>query len=403
MRLLVITQYFWPEDFRINELVNYLCQNGHDVSIITGQPNYPEGRIFSDFLKEPDNYKEFLTAKVVRVRVPARGKTKFSLILNYLSFVVLASIRSLIFCKRNKFDHIFVFEPSPITVCLPAIVTKKFYKIPITFWVLDLWPETLTAVGAIKHNSIFLRPLKGLTKFIYKNCDLILGQSRSFVKEIEKYFPKNSNVKYFPNWVESTYIEDMGHNEVITNNPEIFKIVFAGNIGSAQDFPSILNSMSKLPENSKAVLYVLGDGRYKDWLAKEIISRKLSHRIKLLGRYPQSFMPGCFRAADALLVSLKSDYIFEKTIPGKLQSYMISKKPILGSINGEGAELIKDTFCGLVNNEINQLTLEQNIYELERLSEAERSQMGINGYEYAIKNFNKEILMGKLISWMDTI
>ena len=114
-------------------------------------------------------------------------------------------------------------------------------------------------------------------------------------------------------------------------------------------------------------------------------------------------MPGCFRAADALLVSLKSDYIFEKTIPGKLQSYMISKKPILGSINGEGAELIKDTFCGLVNNEINQLTLEQNIYELERLSEAERSQMGTNGYEYAIKNFNKEILMGKLISWMDTI
>ena len=403
MRLLVFTQYFWPEDFRINELVNDFCKRGYEVSIITGQPNYPEGKIHTDFIKNKRRYNKFATAHVVRARVPARGNSKISLMFNYISFIILASIKSFFYCRGKKFDHIFVFEPSPITVCLPAIFIKKIFKIPITFWVLDLWPDTLTAVGVIKKNSMLLKPLSKLTKYIYKNCDLILGQSKSFVNEIRHYCSNNENIKFFPNWVEETYVNEFHDNDIIPNSKQAFKIVFAGNIGTAQDFPKIVQSMISLPDSSNAILYVLGDGRKKRWLEKEIESKNISHRIKLVGRHPQSKMPGCFKRADALLVSLKSDYIFDKTIPGKLQSYMISKKPILGSINGEGAKLIKDANCGLVNNDVNQVSLEENIIKLENLNNHEREKMGISGYKYALENFNKEKLITNLIAWMHKI
>ena len=205
MKLLIVTQYFFPEDFRINELVSDFVKRGHEVTVLTGRPNYPEGKIFEEYVKNKQKFNQFSGSKVIRCPIPSRGSSKISLIINYFAFIFFGTIYGLRVAKNNKFDNIFVFEPSPITVCLPAIFIKKFFRIPVTFWVLDLWPDTLEAVGILKRKTFIWKILDRLVKFIYNNCDLILGQSRGFVQEIKKYCSDDADVKFFPNWIEEVY------------------------------------------------------------------------------------------------------------------------------------------------------------------------------------------------------
>ena len=186
MKILVITQYFWPEDFRINELVSELKNRGHDIHVLTGRPNYPEGKTYPLYRKDKKNFMFFGGIPIKRSPIPARGNNSIRLIINYLSFIIFGTINAISLSRKHKFDLTFVFEPSPITVCLPAIFLKKVSKIPIIFWVLDLWPETLQAVGVIKKKSIVNRIIKRLVKYIYKNCDVILGQSPEFVTKIKE-------------------------------------------------------------------------------------------------------------------------------------------------------------------------------------------------------------------------
>ena len=157
MRILIVTQHFWPEDFRINELAIGFIDNGHDVSVLTGYPNYPEGKIYSDFKKDKDGFKEFNSIKITRIPILPRGSSKFTLALNYLSFVLSGMLLGPLLLRKKKFDMIFVFEPSPITVCLPAIFLKYLKSSKLSLWVLDLWPQSLYAVGYLRKNSVIVK------------------------------------------------------------------------------------------------------------------------------------------------------------------------------------------------------------------------------------------------------
>lgn len=400
MRLLVVTQYFWPENFRVNDLVAELVVRGHQVTVLTGNPNYPAGEFFSEFLAAPENFNEFAGAKVVRVPHTARGKGGVRLMLNYLTFALSATCVGLWKLRGRDFDAVFCFEPSPITVGFPASAMRAVKKAPLAFWVLDLWPETLHAIGVVKSPAI-LGAIGKLVSFIYKRCDLILAQSRAFIPNIVKYAGSAARVEYFPSWAESVY--DMASvipAVEMQEGSQTFTVMFAGNIGDAQDFPAILSAAEKLKDNPAIRWVIVGDGRLSCWLAEQVAARGLSHCFILLGRYPVERMSSFFKHADALLVSLKDEPIFSMTIPGKLQSYLAAGIPLLAMLNGEGADVVKRARAGLTCDAGNYEGLANAVLVMAAMTSAERLNMGKNGLNASAVQFNRAELISQLEQWL---
>jgi len=185
MRILVVSQYFWPENFRINDLCSELVQRGHDVTVLTGTPNYPQGTTFSEYKKNPQSFSEFSGVEILRVPIVVRGSGgAIQLIINYFSYAISASIWGLFKLRKKEFDVVFIFQLSPITLAIPGLIYKHLYKTPVVLWVLDLWPETLQALGVVKSKSA-LKWIGYLVSYVYNHCDLILGQSKAFCKELK--------------------------------------------------------------------------------------------------------------------------------------------------------------------------------------------------------------------------
>ncbi len=392
MKILVVSQYFWPENFRINDLCLSLQKNGHEVTVLTAQPNYPDGEIFREFLDDPKIFNDFEGIRVVRAPIFPRKKGLINLFLNYISFVFSGSFKAVTKFNNNNFDVILVCQLSPITSVIPAIVFKKFNKIPIVMWSLDLWPESLESVGVLRSQKT-LRLLGLLVSFIYKKCDVILGQSSSYLQLVQQRCPSSVDLQLFPNWAEEQF--KITRKPKIKNSP--FNILFAGNIGDAQDFDSLIKCVELLKLNKVKVIFtIVGSGSKSLWLESMIKTNSLEEYFVLKGRHPLESMPNFYSEADAGLVSLKPSDIFERTIPGKIQSYMLSAMPILGMLNGEGKRLINEAGCGLCAPASDALSLFENIKTMSSLSEAELKKLGERGLQYAEKEFNKEVLVAKL-------
>lgn len=402
MRILVVSQYFWPENFRINDLCSEMVSKGHSVTVLTGEPNYPSGIKDGDYLKDKQKYNEFKGCDVVRVPLVARGEGKLRLILNYLSYFLFASTVGLWRLRKQKFDVVFVCQLSPVTSAIPAIIYRKIYGTPVVMWVLDLWPDSLKAVGVVKSDKL-LSFINRLVQFIYNRCDLILGQSKSFVSEITNN-SRDVKVDFFPSWAEDVFDKKLKPSVVTLSDDATFDILFAGNVGEAQDFPNLLNAVSILKEKEvKIRVHVVGDGRYLGKLKEQIIQNDLSDYIKLWGRFPLDDMPKFFASADVLFVSLKSSPTFSMTIPGKVQSYMMAKKPILASLSGDGADVILQSSCGLVSAPGDYQSLAKNIESMIDLDATDLEKMGENGKCYADRYFNRSSLMSNLINWLEQV
>lgn len=396
MKILVVTQYFWPENFKINDIVTDLSLRGHQVTVLTGIPNYPEGEVYRDFKEAPHNFKKFSNANIIRVPMLARGKSSFRLILNYFTFALSASLLGVLKLRKQEIDVIFVFEPSPITVGLPSSLLRWLKKAPVVFWVQDLWPETLQAVGIVR-SQLLLRIIGSLVSFIYKRCDLILAQSKSFIPQIQKYAEKLTPVVYLPNWAEKGFdVSDAVPAAEVPLQPGSFDVMFAGNIGEAQDFPAILAAAEILKLQSHIRWLIVGDGRMAGWVANEIRSRNLQNCVLMLGRHPVERMPSFFKHAKALLVSLKDEPIFSMTIPGKLQSYLAAGNPILIMLNGEGARVINESASGLTCPAGDAQALADSVLKLSAMSTEEREKMGRKGLEYSKREFDRSNLIAKL-------
>lgn len=403
MRLLVVSQYFWPENFRINDLVVELVQRGHQVAVLTGVPNYPEGQVFPQFLDDPVRYSQYKGAEIIRVPMMPRGKGGMRLMLNYLSFVVSALIVGLWKLRGRRFDAIFTCQLSPATVGLPAVALRAIKRAPMAFWVLDLWPETLQAIGVVRSPAI-LRVVGKLVAFIYRHSDLILAQSKSFIPQIQKYAGQGSNVVYFPSWAEQIFDrQETEPAEEVPLKPSSFDVMFAGNIGDAQDFPAILTAAEHLKEHTNIRWLIVGDGRAARWVADEIKLRKLQDCVLMLGRYPVERMPSFFKHANALLVSLKDAPIFSMTIPGKLQSYLAAGIPVVAMLNGEGAEVVKSSQSGLICAAGDHQGLAAAVLKLSQMSESERELMGRSGREMSTQEFDRSMLMGRLEGWLENL
>lgn len=396
MRILIVSQYFWPENFRVNDLVQELVARGHAVTVLTGAPNYPTGRIFDTYRRDPDAYGAYAGAQIVRVPLVPRGAGGTSLILNYASFAVTACTAGVWRLRRKAFDVIFVFEPSPVTVGLPAVLLGRLRRVPVVFWVLDLWPETLAAVGIVKSKRI-LALVGRMVRFIYDRCALVLGQSKGFLQSIANHCSDASKICYFPSWAEDVYSagETLPARE-ISHRPDLFNVLFAGNIGEAQDMPAVLHAAQSLEDDARIRWLIVGDGRKSEWLRQEVERRGLQDRVLLLGRFPIDRMPSFYAHADALLVSLKSDPVFSMTIPGKVQSYMLAGIPLLGMLDGEGADVIRESGAGRVCPAGDGEALAQTVLEMAALQSEARVEMGQKGVLYAQREFSRKALIDRL-------
>jgi glycosyltransferase involved in cell wall biosynthesis len=404
MHILIVSQYFWPESFRINDLAVGLQEKGHQVTVLTGLPNYPKGTLFpgySIFNKHNESYNGI---NVIRVPLIPRGNSsKHRLVLNYLSFVFFACCLSPFMCV-DKYDAIYVFAPSPITVALPAILLKKIMRIPLLLSIQDLWPESLTATGAVNSGKI-LKVVDKLVKYIYNNSDKLLMQSPSFVQLVERFDIPPNKIEYYPNSIEKFFqpISESSIHVDIKPLPNGFIVMFAGNIGEAQDFPTILAAAKKLREYKDIHWVILGDGRAKSWVEAQVHAEELNETVHLYGRFPVDAMPHYFAYADVMLVTLKRDPVFALTLPTKIQSYFACAKPIIAALDGEGAKVINDSGAGLVSpaEDVNQLS--DSVLRMYNMAREERNIMGNNGKTYCDTHFDRELLLNKLDAWFHDV
>ncbi|WP_291082129.1 glycosyltransferase family 4 protein [Hydrogenophaga sp.] len=396
----MISQYFWPENFRINDLVQEWTRRGHAVTILTGKPNYPSGRVFPEYEQNPERFGAYHGARVLRVPLLARAQGSVRLLLNYVSYVISASALGPWHLRGNGFDVVFVFEPSPVTVGIPALVMGRLKRAPVVFWVLDLWPETLSAIGVVRSRRV-LGWVGRLVSFIYNRCTLVLGQSRGFQTSILQYCRDASKVRYFPSWSEDVFAQsDATPAPEITSKLGVFNVLFAGNIGEAQDLPAVLEAATLLKDNPGVRWLIVGDGRKSEWLQDEVSHRGLAQQVMLLGRHPVERMPSFYSHANALLVSLKKDPVFSLTIPGKVQSYLMSGIPILGMLDGEGADVIQRARAGMVCGAGDARGLADAVLDLAAMDSNARRALGENGRRFAKQEFDRETLMDRLEQWL---
>lgn len=371
--------------------------------VLTGWPNYPEGKIYSAFCRNPEDFDEYEGARIVRVPMLPRGNGSIRLVLNYLSFAISGSLWGLWRLRESKFDAIFAFEPSPITVGIPAVTIRAFKKAPLVFWVLDLWPETLEALGVVRSRAA-LQLIGRLVASIYRRCDLILAQSKRFVPAIVRYAGTGARIEYFPSWAEPLFETESALPALeVPLKLGCFTVLFAGNVGEAQDFPAILNAAEILKDHPGVRWLIVGDGRMAGWVSGEIERRGLQASVLMLGRYPVERMPSFFKHADVLLVSLKDDPIFAMTIPGKLQAYLAAGIPVLAMLNGEGAEVVRNAGAGMTCPAGDHRALAEAVLLLSTMSLVERRTMGMNGAALSREEFGREILIDRLEAWLNSL
>jgi colanic acid biosynthesis glycosyl transferase WcaI len=402
LRILIVSQYFWPESFRINDLAAGLVERGHQVSVLTGIPNYPGGRFFPGYGLLSNLRQNYRGVRIMRIPLIPRGKGHgIQLVLNYVSFAFLASALAPILCGRNM-DLIFVCQLSPVTVALPALVLKKLRKVPLLMWILDLWPESLAATGMVRSRKV-LALAERLVRFIYHGCDRILVASRGFVPSLYAKGVREGQIEYFPNWFEPEYciLPEQRAETGRTRLPEGFRVMFAGNIGVAQDFENILIAVEKLKAHPDIHLIVIGDGRRFEWVKGEVQRRGLHGQVHLLGWYPPSEMAYLFAQADVMLVTLKKDPMFAMTIPGKIQSYMACGRPIVAALDGEGASLINESGAGLVVGSEDPESLSRAILTMYKMPRSDREAMGRRGRDYCESSFEREMLLDRLNRWAE--
>lgn len=400
MRILVISQYFWPENFRINDLLSGLVEQGNEVTVLTGIPNYPEGKFFSGYSFFNKTDEEYNGVKIVRVPIIPRGKSSMlRLVINYASYLFSACFFAP-FLLRKRFD-VILFALSPFTEGIPALFLKKLLKAPVIYWAQDLWPESLSATGAIK-SPFILGVIRRFIDFIYKHCERVIVQSRAFIPAIESRGVDIKKIYYLPNAAEELYkpVQLEPDAPERAKIPDGFIVMFAGNIGAAQDFPTILAAAECLKTRDDIHWVIVGDGRMREWVEAQVRERGLEKTVHLIGRYPLEVMPRFFALADIMLVTLKDEYIFSLTIPSKIQSYMACAKPIVAAINGEGARIIIESGSGIVSAAEDPEGLAKAIMVSKGLNKMDLEIIGQNSRKFFEQNFERNYLLEILNGWL---
>ena len=402
-RILIYTNHYYPEQFKINDLVNWISKDDFEVRVITGLPNYPEGKIYkgygplSNFLSRSKNKK----LKVNRLLLIPRMNGSYAiLILNYISFFISCFIFTIYLAIfKKKYDIIFVHHTSPFLISFHPIVYGLFHKTKKIIWELDLWPDTLKGIGLIKSDTLF-KLIEKIIMITYSFYDLIMVGSKSFEKIIRKRF--NKKIIYFPNWADND-IENPKKSPVDFSLPKnLFRIMYTGNIGTVQNFDKLVKTIDDLKNENIHWIFV-GGGRYVSELKKIVKQNALIDNVTFISNVNIQQIPGYSNYADCMYLSLKDSDIFKKTVPAKLQTYMALGKPILAVLSGEGASVIKQANCGYVNENNNFSEFSQIVLKMSKLSEEDLNKMGKNSLNYYNRNFKSSLRKKEFFKLLDNL
>lgn len=394
MKILFVCQYFFPEVFRGNDIAFHWVEKGHEVHVVCGVPNYPQGKFYEGYGLFKKRREKIKGVKVTHLPIVPRGNGKVTLLLNYLSYVIVANVWIFFHSLFNKYDRVFVQQLSPVTMSSPGVLYKRMRKVPLYTWVLDLWPESLTAAGGVT-NKYVLGFFRHYVKQEYKYSDKILISSRSFAKSIAEYGDYSDKVVYYPQWADGI---DSG---IITpdNPPEIpdgFKLMFAGAVGEAHGFDCTMQAALMTKDHKDIKWIIVGDGRKLDWVREYIKEHKLEETVYTLGRYPSDTMPWFFNQADVMLVTLNDDPLFKLYAPAKISSYMAAGKPIVAVLNGEGAEIIKEADCGWSLPAGEAEGFAKLAIELAQMDKTDLEEKGKNALKYYKGHYIKEDCLKRL-------
>lgn len=391
-RVLLVTQYFYPENFKSNDIAFELQKRGYQVDALVGIPNYPEGKYYKGYGIFKKRIEIINGVKVYRAFQIPRGRkaSGLSLSINYLTYALFASVWALFFALfKKKYDSIIVHQTSPITQALPAILIGKIRRISIYTWVLDIWPD---AAKSNISNPKILKCLNLLTNFIYSNSCKILISSHGFREVIECNWKSSNKIIYFPNWCDDVLFQTLKYNYDL---PSGFKIIMTGNLGTVQIFEELLDVIIALKDKIKWIF--VGDGSRSEFLKQWIDTNKLNDNVFILGKFPFDYMMSFYSQADILLLTLRTEkYHLQQTVPSRLQSYLSSGKPIL-AMAGEGCkQIIEESECGYYFNYFDTDNMISFLEKIENKTE-ELKMKGRNGRIYYEKNFTKEICINNLI------
>ncbi|MCU7806360.1 MAG: glycosyltransferase family 4 protein [Candidatus Thiodiazotropha sp. (ex Semelilucina semeliformis)] len=391
MKLLIITQYFWPETFIINELARQLSHDDHTVTVLTGKPNYPDGKIYEGY--QSSGILSEKTPHGIQVhRVPLRPRYtsgKKNLILNYLSFLYSGLIRFPRLIRGQRYDAILFFAPSPMTSAITAIPIKYLTKSHLAIWIQDLWPQSLSATGHVS-NTLILFFIKQIVRLIYRFADTLLIQSKAFSQPVSE-LAEADKIVYYPNFSRTNTmpVETAGEQlpqTILQTLKQNFCLVFSGNLGTAQALDTLLEAAEHLQDLTDLRILLVGSGSMSERI-EEIIRESQLRNLILTGRLAIEMMPPLYHYAEGLLVLLKDEEIFSYTVPSKVQAYLAAAKPILASINGETARIIDEAGAGLTSRAEDASGLANSIRKLYHSTPEERTAMGRRGHEYFLQHF----------------
>ena len=408
-RILFVCQYFYPEVFRGNDIAFHWAEEGHEVHVVTGVPNYPDGV----FLKGYGVFKKRQeTIKGVHVThlpiVPRGNDSKIMLMLNYFSYFIVAcmyvlwkvfadSFKGFLgFKKSFEFDFVFCQQLSPVMMSLPAVLYKKLKKVLLYTWVLDLWPESLSAAGGISNKHI-LGFFDWFVKKEYKWSDKILTSSKSFDQSIRTYGDYKGKIVYYPQWSDgSPSTPFLPPNYSLPEILSGFKVMFAGAVGEAQGMECNMQATLLTKERKDIKWVIVGDGRRLPWVQQFVKEHGLEETVLTLGRYPSETMPLFFEKADVMLVSLTDSPLFNLYAPAKISSYMASGRPIIACLNGEGAEVVKAAECGWLVAAGDAEGLAKLVIRLADENKETLNAKGACGLKFYKENFDKEKCLSNL-------
>lgn len=400
MRILILSQHFWPESFRINEMAHSLRETGCEVEVLTGQPNYPDGAVFPGYRAFSMGCEEFDGIPVHRVPLMPRGRSgALRLFGNYLTFIASASLLGPWALRARPYDVIFVYGTSPILQAIAALVLRLFKRCPVAIWVQDLWPQSLRVTGYVR-SPLLLSIVAAVVSWIYRRSDLLLVQSHGFVASV-KSMAGRTPVEVFPNPGESAFQQGQRIAPALTLASG-FNVVFAGNLGTVQALDTVIAAAALLRDEPQVRFVLIGSGSRGEALQVEVLRLGLAN-VQFVGRFPPEAMPGLLHQGSALLVSLNRDDILAQTIPSKVQAYLAAGRPVIASLDGEGARVVKEAGAGIACPAEDAVALADAVRQLLHSPPELLQQMGQSGRAYYEAHFDPAVLAHKLTQRLEQL
>lgn len=392
--ILVISQYFYPEQFRINDICQEWVKRGYKITVVTGIPNYPQGEFYPGYDYNHKRTENWEGIDIIRLAIKPRKTGLLNMSLNYMSFVEAGF--KWVQTTNVKADEVFIYEVSPMTQALIGVWYAKKHKVKCNIYVTDLWPENVEIVLDV-HNRLFLSLIGVMVNYIYKRCDYIFTSSKSFVEKIYKRGVDRNKLIFWPQYAEEFYKKCEKNEPLEIVNDGYANLTFAGNLGTAQGLDVLVDAAKVLKEKDIFVHFnMIGNGRYENELKLHINSSNVNEYFNFISRQPAEKIPEYFSWSDAALITLSKSDVYAMTIPAKTQSCLACGMPILVSADGEVQNIIREADCGFVSDSGDAVGLAENIEIFVKLSEKEKKRLANNAIVYYQRNFDKQMLMDKM-------